>query len=252
MESHHFKGRTGTWFLFFERWVALRSVLEISVFVTTFYFEWLWSCYAKISNELRCFIGHNEILTITFCPHIPIERTAALQSSLLITPFHWHLPFLKTLEKIKLKLCYMLLPIRNHGALKLQKEKNPSLVPESKSHSLPNGRSRGDLAPARLPDPPGLPVLRLGALSFSGLPCGAATHCSRHQNGLTRLEGKGSCSYSHSLLFVFNGKWQLHHCIPQTPGRRDTGCAGTTGWGAVQVPPPLPLHMGFKQLCNGQ
>lgn len=77
-------------------------------------------------------------------------------------------------------------------------------MPESKSHSLPNGRSRGDLAPARLPDPPRLPVLCLGALSFSGLPCSATTHRSRHQNGLTRLEGKGSCSYSHSLLFVFN------------------------------------------------
>ena len=148
-------------------------------------------------------------------------------------------------------MCCKLLPIRNHGDLKLQKEKKPSLVPDSKLHSLSNGRSRGDLAPARLPDPPRLPALRLGALGRSGLPRSATTQRSRHQNGLTRLEGKGSGSYSHSLLFVFNGKWQLHHCIPQVPGRRDTGCAGTVGWQAAQVPPQLPLCRGSDNAAMG-
>lgn len=31
-------------------------------------------------------------------------------------------------------------------------------MPDSELHSLPNGRSRGDLAPAQLPDPPRLPA----------------------------------------------------------------------------------------------
>lgn len=112
-------------------------------------------------------------------------------------------------------------------------------MPDSKLHSLPNGRSRGDLTPAQLPDPPRPPALCRGALRCSGLPHSATAQHGRHQNGLTRLEGKGSRSYSHSLLFVFNGKWQLHHCIPQVPGSR--GCAGTAGCRAAWVPPQLRL-----------
>lgn len=137
------------------------------------------------------------------------------------------------------------------GILSWRKKKKSSLVPDSKLHSLPNGRSRGDLAPAWLPDPPRLPALRLGALGRSRLPRSATTQCSRHQNGLTRLEGKGSCSYSHSLLFVFNGKWQLHHCIPQVAGRRDASCAGTVGWQAAQVPPQLWLCRGLDNAAMG-
>lgn len=93
MESHCFKEEVEHNFYYFEGLVVLKSVLEISLFVTTFYFGSLWSCYAEISNELQCFIWHNEIVIIAFCPGIPIEWTAALQSSLVITPFHWHLPF---------------------------------------------------------------------------------------------------------------------------------------------------------------
>lgn len=53
--------------------MVFKSVLEISLFVTTLYFESLKSGSAEISNELQCFIWHNEILIIAFCPCIPIE-----------------------------------------------------------------------------------------------------------------------------------------------------------------------------------
>lgn len=74
-------------------------------------------------------------------------------------------------------------------------------MPDSELHSLPNGRSRGDLAPARLPDAPGAVPGSPGPLR---LPRSATAQRARHQNGPTRLEGKGSCSYSHSLVFVLN------------------------------------------------
>lgn len=53
--------------------MVFKSVSEISLFVTTFYFESLQSGFAEISNELQCFIWHNEILSIAFYPCIPIE-----------------------------------------------------------------------------------------------------------------------------------------------------------------------------------
>lgn len=119
-------------------------------------------------------------------------------------------------------------------------------MPDSKLHSLPNGRSRGDLAPARLPDPPGCQ-----RCAWEPWAAPAASQRNRHQNGLTRLEGKGSCSYSHSLVFVFNemATPSLHPTGPREERHglcRDGGtvrsCAGATAAAALQ---------GLRQCCSG-
>lgn len=171
-------------------------------------------------------------------PKLSGDYTISLASTLLKNTWE---------NKIKIVL---FLPIRNHRDLKLQKEKNPFLVPDSKLHSLPKEVKRWP-CPCLTSWSSWLRALCLGALGRSGLPRSATAQYSRHQNGLTRLEGKGSCSYSHSLLFVFNGKRQLHHCIPQVPGRRGAGCSGTAGWQAVQVPPQLWLRRGSANAAMG-